>query len=108
MVSQRQQLMDIESINDEFSDTSSEGNFTFNTSILPCTFKIIKSNFKTVYNIYFLPIGDATLPDLEQIVEMAKDVQNNNKQQPVVALPSSLEDIINVDDDVEITTQSVG
>ena len=43
--------MEIEAINDEFSGTSSEGNFTFNTSSLPCTFKIIKSKFKTVYNI---------------------------------------------------------
>ena len=97
--------MEIEAINDEISDTSSEGNFSFNTSNLPCTFKIIKSNFKTFYNISFIPTGDTTLPDLEQIVEMAKDAQNNKKQQALVALPSSLEDIINVDDDVDITTQ---
>ena len=95
--------MEIEAINDEISDTSSEGKFSFNTSKLPCTFKIIKSNFNTFYNISIIPKGDTTLPDLEQIVDMAKDAQNNNKQQP--ALQSSLEDIINVDDDVDITTQ---
>ena len=31
----RQQLGEIEAMNDDFSDTSSEGNFTFNTYILP-------------------------------------------------------------------------
>ena len=95
--------MEIEAINDEISDTSSEGKFSFNTSKLPFTFKIIKSNFNTFYNISIIPKGDTTLPDLEQIVDMAKDAQNNNKQQH--ALESSLEDIINVDDDVDITTQ---
>ena len=34
--------MEIEAINDEISDTSSEGKLSFNTSKLHCTFKSIK------------------------------------------------------------------
>ena len=46
------------------------------------------------------------MPDLDQIVEMAKDAQKN-KSEPC-ALPNSLEEIIQVDDDNDVQQATAG
>ena len=51
-------------------------------------------------------MGDTTLPDLDQIVEMAKDAQKNNSE--ASALPNSLEEIIQVDDDNDVQQATAG
>ena len=67
----------------------------------------MKTKFLIIYNIFLIPTGDTTLPDLDQIVEMAKDAQENSSQ-PCAPLPSSLEEIIQVDDDNDVQQAMAG
>ena len=65
-----------------------------------------KQKFAIIDNTYLIETGDTTLPDLDQIVEMAKDAQKNNSE--ASALPNSLEEIIQVDDDNDVQQATAG